>query len=85
MRRALPGPQAPAEREAVAVEQVVLEQHDVGALALHQLGAVVGAGGRADGHEAGLGAQQHREPGAGGRLGIHDGDARHAAKRLIGQ
>jgi hypothetical protein len=32
-----------------------------------------------DGDEAGLGAQQHREAGPRGGLGIDDGDARHGA------
>jgi hypothetical protein len=64
---------------------VLLEHDDVGALALHQVEAVVGAGGRTHGHEARLGAQQHHETRATGRLRIHDGDARHGAKRPIGQ
>ncbi len=50
----------------------MLEQHHAGAQALDQLEAVVDAGGGADGHEARLGAEQQREPGANGGLGVDE-------------
>ena len=68
----------PAHRDPVAVEQSVLEQHDVGPFAGEQRGAVGGAGGGADGHHARLGSQQHHQPRTDGRLRVHDGNAGHA-------
>ena len=56
---------APAQAQPVAVEQMRIEQHDVRALALHQLHPV--ADGGADRHEAGLRPQHHGQPGPHGR------------------
>jgi hypothetical protein len=76
-RRALERAQAPAGRQAVAVQQLVVEQDDVGALAGHELETVVRARGGADGHEPRLAAQQQGKPGSDGGLWIDDGHARH--------
>ena len=72
--------QAAARPEAVAVEQLGVEKDDVRALTRHQLEAVMGTHGGADRDEPGLGAQQHGETGANGRLRVDDHDSRHAPK-----
>ena len=71
----------PAQRDPVAVAELVVEQHDVRAVAGEQVGRVGGARCRADGDEARLGAQQQREPGAHRGLWIDDRDARHGGNR----
>ena len=74
-RRLALGLEPAAERDAVAVAQVVLEQHHVGALAGEHVGGVGDAGGGADRDHPGLGAEQHGQPRADGRLGVDDRDA----------
>jgi hypothetical protein len=76
-RGALERAQAPAGGQAVAVQQLVVEQHNVWTLAGHELEPVVRPRGGADRHEPRLAAQQQREPGADGGLWIDDGHARH--------
>ena len=56
---------------------MLLEQHDAGTQALDELEPVMDAVGGADGDETGLGTEEHRQPGADGRLGVHDGDPGH--------
>jgi hypothetical protein len=55
----------------------MLEQDHAGAQAFDELDAVGDAGRGPDRHEAGLGTQEHRQPGPDGRLGIDDGDPSH--------
>ena len=77
LRRVLERAQAAGQRRAVAVGQAVLAKHHVRFAARDEVCSAVRPGCRSDGHEARLGAQQHREPGPRGGLGIDDGDARH--------
>jgi hypothetical protein len=73
--------QSATQGDPVAVEQTLLHEDDVRAGAPQKRLAVPDAAGRADRHEAGFGAQQHREAGANGGLGIDDRDAGHRARR----
>ena len=69
---------ATAKLQTIVDAEVRLEQDDVGRRARDELERLLRRAGGADGHEAGLRAQQRGEPGANGRLGVDDGDAGHA-------
>ena len=77
LRRVLERAQAAGQRQAVPIGQAVLHEHHVRLEARGEICAVARPGGRPDGNEAWLGAQQHREAGPRGGLGIDDGYARH--------
>jgi hypothetical protein len=70
----------PAQRDAVALEQAVLEQHDVRALARDQLLRVGAARRGADGNHAGLRAEEHYQARADCGLRVDDGDAGHGGQ-----
>ncbi len=76
---------AAGQRQAVPVEQVVLHQHHVRPLTRDEVCTVMRPCGRAHRNQPRLRAQQHREAGPGGGLGIDDDDARHVLHPSIGK